>query len=90
MLYNEILNESIEKITFLKTKSNIVNTQFGMNIRCCEKLIEKSQRDLFCMRKIEKLIWIESFIRNTNIEACLKINHKINYEEARLEKDKKK
>jgi hypothetical protein len=89
-LFNEILNECREKITFLKDKSNIVNMQFGLNKRCCEKLIEKGQRDLLCIRKIEKLLRVEFFIKNTNVEACLKINHKVNYDEARLEKDKNK
>jgi hypothetical protein len=88
MLYDEILNECSEKIRFLKDKSNIVNTQFGLNMRCCEKLIEKSQRDLLCIRKIEKILRIEYFIRNTIVEACLKMNNKINYDEYRSDKDK--
>ena len=74
MLYDEILNECSEKIRFSKEKGNIVNTQFGMNMRCSEKLIEKSQRDLLCIKKIEKVIRIDLFIRKTNIEACLKNN----------------
>lgn len=75
-LYEEILKEGIQQINFLKEKSNIVMTQFGINVRCAEKLIERSQRDLILTRKIEKFMRIDWFIRNTNIEACVKYNKK--------------
>lgn len=75
-LYEEILSEGIQQIDFLKEKSNVVMTQFGINVRCAEKLIENSQRDLILIRKIEKFIRIDWFIRNTNIEACVKYNKK--------------
>lgn len=76
-LYEEILLESSQKILgFLKEKSNVVITQFGINMRCSEKLIEKSQIDLIVMRKIEKFLRIDVFIRNTNIEACVRYNKK--------------
>jgi len=89
MLYDEILSECSENIRFLKDKSNIVNTQFGMNTRCCEKLIEKSQRDLLCIRKIEKILRIEYFIRNTCVEACLKFNNKLNYNDVKKDVENK-
>lgn len=82
MLYDEILNECSDKISYLKEKGNILNTQFGMNMRCSEKLIEKSQRDLLCTKKIEKILRIDNFIRKTNIEACLK-NNKISNDESK-------
>lgn len=75
-LYEEILIEATQKIVFLKEKSNIVITQFGINMRCAEELIERSHRDLIFMNRIEKYVKIDWFIRNTNIEVCVKYNKK--------------
>jgi len=75
-LYDEILFESLEQTGFLNEKSNIVIKQFGLNMRCAEMLIEKSQRDLIIIKRIEKFLRIDHFIRNTNIEACVKYHKK--------------
>lgn len=77
-LYEEIFSEASEQINFLKEKSNILITKYGINMRCAEKLIERSQRDFVVMKKIEKFLRIENFLQKANIEACIRYNKRDN------------
>ena len=77
-LYEEIFSEASDQINFLKEKSNILITKYGINMRCAEKLIERSQRDFVVMKKIEKFLRIENFLQKANIEACIRYNKREN------------
>ena len=73
-LYQELLREEGEEISFLNSKSNLIRAKYGMNTRCAEKLIEKIKRDLIKVKRIEKFMRMESFIRRAEINVCNKYN----------------
>jgi len=73
-LYQELLREEGEEISFLNSKSNLIRAKYGMNTRCAEKLIEKIKRDLIKVKRIEKFMRMESFIRRAEINVCIKYN----------------
>jgi hypothetical protein len=75
-LYQELLAEEKKEIGFLNTKSNLVITKYGMNIRCVEKIIENIRKYFMKVKQIEKYLRIDHFIRNTTIEVCLRKNNK--------------
>ncbi len=71
-LYEELLKEGLEEISFLNKKSNLIIAKYGMNTRCVEKIIEKIRRDTRKAKQIEKFIKMERFIRKTEINVCVK------------------
>jgi hypothetical protein len=75
-LYQELLAEEKQEIGFLNTKSNLVITKYGMNIRCVEKIIENIRRYLNKVKQMEKYVKIDYFIKHTSIEVCLRKNNK--------------
>ncbi len=71
-LYEELLKEGLEEISFLNKKSNLIIAKYGMNTRCVEKIIEKIRRDTRKAKQIEKFMKMERFIRKTDINVCIK------------------
>lgn len=73
-LYYEILSEENEEISFLKNKSNLIITCFGMASRCSEKVIEQMKRDLSKMTKIHKFVRMDRFLKKTKVKVCVRLN----------------
>lgn len=73
-LYQELLREEGEEISFLNSKSILIIAKYGMNTRCAEKLIENIKRDLIKVKQIEKFMRMETFIRKAEIKVCVKHN----------------
>ena len=91
-LYNEINKEEIDNLNKLNELSAIIIARDGMNLRCSEKIIEKTKNDLYHLEQAKKYVKIEKFINNEIIEVCVRIkNSNINKEiEAKLKLKKKK
>ncbi len=75
-LYNELLKEGKDELNFLNYKNNLVVARYGMNKRCMEKIIENLKRYLNKIKQIQKYLKIEHFIKNTQVEVCIRINNK--------------
>lgn len=75
-LYDEVCREEKEEIGFLNSKSNLIIAKYGMNIRCIEKVNEKLKRDLFKVKQIEKIMKLDKFIKNAQINVCVRLNSK--------------
>ena len=91
-LYDEINKEEIDNLNNLNKLSAIVIARDGMNLRCCEKIMEKTNNDLHHVEQAKKYVKIEKFINNEKIEVCVRIkNNNINKEiEAKLKSKKRK
>lgn len=72
-LYKEIYDDEQKKIDFLKQKSNLIITKYGMNIRCSENLLLKTRMDFDRAQKIEKIIKTKKFISKASIDACIRL-----------------
>jgi len=75
-LYNELLNDGRQEISFLNNKSNLIITKYGLNTRCAEMIIENIKRESLKSKQIEKFIKMEKFIKNTTINVCARISTK--------------
>ena len=73
-LYEEIYTEETNILNELKSLSSIVITRDGMNLRCAEKIMEKTQYELKIIEEAKKYIQIEKFIDSEKIEVCLMPN----------------
>ena len=73
-IYKDLLKEVTENLAFLNEKSNIVNTQYGINIRFLERSIANIIKELNKSKQIEKYIKIDKFIKNKIIEVCIRDN----------------
>ena len=70
-LYSEISTEESNILNELKKLSNIVITRDGMNLRCAEKILERSTYELKRIEEAKKFNQLEIFINTKNIEVCL-------------------
>ena len=84
-LYEELYNEETNILNELKSYSSILITRDGMNLRCAEKIIEKSKSDLRRIFKAKKLQKIETYIEKEKLAVCIKIKEK---EDGKNDKDK--
>ena len=75
-LYNEINTEELNKLKELNDFSEIIISRDGMNLRCCEKIIENTKNELFHIEQAKKYEKIEKFIDNEKIEVCIRIKNK--------------
>ena len=75
-LYEELYNEETNILNELKSYSSILITRDGMNLRCAEKILEKTKNDQRRIIKAKKLQKIENFIEKDVTEVCIKINEK--------------
>ena len=75
-LYEELYNEETNILNELKSYSSILITRDGMNLRCAEKILEKTRNDQRRIIKAKKLQRIENFIEKDVTEVCIKINEK--------------
>ena len=73
-LYELIFKEEEETLSQLRKYSSIVNTRFGLNQRCSEKIIEKTEKNIFRIRQIERLMKMEKFILKQEIKVQFKLN----------------
>lgn len=90
-LFSEINKEESDKLDKLNELSAIIIARDGMNLRCCEKIIEKTKNDLLHIEQAKKYVKIEKFIDNEEIEVCIfiKNNNVIKDIEAKKKKKKK-
>ena len=84
-LYEEFYNEETNTLNELKSYSSISITRYGMNLRCAENIIEKTNRNFKRIKKAKKLQKIETFIEKDKTEICIKIKEK---DEGKNDKDK--
>ena len=70
-LYSEISNEEINILNELKKLSSIVITRYGMNLRCAEKILERSTYELRRIDEAKKYNQLEKFINSKKIEVCI-------------------
>ena len=70
-LYSEISNEEINILNELKKLSNIVITRYGMNLRCAEKILQRSTYELRRIEEAKKYNQLEKFINTKKIEVCI-------------------
>ncbi len=84
-LYEELYNEETNTLNELKSYSSISITRYGMNLRCAENIIEKTNRNFKRIKKAKKLQKIETFIEKDKTEICIKIKEK---DEGKNDKDK--
>ena len=75
-LYNEIIREESDNLKELNDLISIIISRDGMNLTCCEKIIEKTKNDLFHIEQSKKYVKIEKFIDNEMIEVCIRIKNK--------------
>ena len=90
-IYNEMIKEESDKLKELNELSAIIIARDGMNLRCCEKIVENSKSELFRIEQAKKYVKIEKFIDHENIEVCIRIkNSSINKEIEAKQKIQKK
>ena len=90
-IYNEMIKEESDKLKELNELSAIIIARDGMNLRCCEKIVENSKSELFRIEQAKKYVKIEKFIDHENIEVCIRIkNNTINKEIEAKQKLQKK
>ena len=70
-LYSEISTEEMNILNELKKLSNIVITRDGMNLRCAEKIIDRSMYELKRIEEFRKFNQLEKFINKKKIEVCI-------------------
>lgn len=73
-LYNEIIKEEEKEIEFLKVKSNLMITSFGLASNSAEKMNEQVNRDLVKLSKIHIYAKLERFIKRAKIKVCIRLN----------------
>ena len=84
-LYEELYNEETNMLNELKSYSSIIITRDGMNLRCAEKILEKTRNDQRRIIKAKKLQKVENFIDKDQTAICIKIR-----EEDKNKNDKEK
>ena len=72
-LYEELYNEETNMLNELKSYSSIIITRDGMNLRCAEKILEKTKNDQRRIIKAKKLQKVENFIDKDQTAICIKI-----------------
>ena len=70
-LYSEISTEETNILNELKKLSNIVITRDGMNLRCAEKIIDRSKYELRRMEEAKLFNQLEKFIITKKVEVCI-------------------
>ena len=70
-MYSEISTEEINILNALKNLSNVVITRDGMNLRCAEKILQKSTYELRRIEEAKKYNQLEKFINTKKVEVCL-------------------
>ena len=80
-LYNEMIKEELDNLNELNDLSALLISRDGMNLSCCQKIIEKTKNDVFHIEQTKKYVKIEKFIDNEIIEVCLRIKKKDNNKE---------
>ena len=85
-LYDEIYNEESNILNELKSIISVIITRDGMNIRCAEKIIQKTEYDLFHIKQAKEFVKIDKFVEEEEIPVCIQTTEIINANE----KDNKK
>ena len=86
-LYSEISTEEMNILNDLKKLSNMVITRDGMNLRCAEKILEKTKYELKKIEEAKKFNQMEKFIKTKKIEVCIFQPEDINIKSKNSEKD---
>ena len=76
-LYDEIYNDELNSLNELKNFSSIIITRDGMNVRCAEKILEKSIADLEHIAQAKEFVKIEKFVDSEIIEVCVQTSDTI-------------
>ena len=72
-LYEELKEEEMNTLNELKSFSSIIITRDGMNLRCAEKILEKTKYEKKKIEQVKKFQKIENFIEKDKTKVCLKI-----------------
>ena len=70
-LYSEISTEETNILNELKNLSSTVITRIGMNLRCAEKILDRSIYELRQIEESRKFNQLEKFISSKPIEVCI-------------------
>lgn len=73
-LYDELLEEITADNALVVEKTNNVISRLGMNIRVADKILEDIVKDRHNVQNIERLIRLEKFIIQAEINICVKFN----------------
>ena len=72
-LYEELKDEEMNTLNELKSFSSIIITRDGMNLRCAEKILEKTKYEKKKIEQVKKFQKIENFIEKDKTRVCIKI-----------------
>ena len=86
-LYEEIYKEETNILNELKSLSNTLITRDGMNLRCAEKIMEKSEYVLRRIEEAKKYVQVEKFVKTKKVEVCIMPNPDFNAKESSSEND---
>ena len=86
-LYEEIYKEEANILNELKSLSSTVITRDGMNLRCAEKIMERSEYELRRIEEAKKYVQVEKFVKTKKVEVCIMPNPNFNAKESSSEND---
>ena len=87
-LYDEIYNEESSILNELKSVISIIITRDGMNIRCAEKILQKTEYDLFHIKQAKEFVKIDKFVEEEEIPVCIQTTEIVNSNERDTKKKK--
>ena len=87
-LYDEIYNEESSILNELKSVISIIITRDGMNIRCAEKILQKTEYDLFHIKQAKEFVKIDKFVEEEEIPVCIQTTEIVNSNERDAKKKK--
>ena len=86
-LFQELLNEEEQILNDLKNFSNIILIKNGLNLKCAEKLIEKSKSEMNKMIIVERFMKTEKFVQKNEIKICFDYNKNNNNNNNEIDDD---
>ena len=84
-LYEEIYKEETNILNDLKSLSSTLITRDGMNLRCAEKIMERSEYELRRIEEAKKYVQVEKFVKTKKVEVCIMFNPDFNPKETSAE-----
>ena len=84
-LYEEIYKEETNILNDLKSLSSTLITRDGMNLRCAEKIMERSEYELRRIEEAKKYVLVEKFVKTKKVEVCIMFNPDFNPKETSAE-----
>ena len=87
-LYDEIYNEEFNILNELKSVISVIITRDGMNIRCAEKILQKTKYDLYHIEQAKIFVKIDKFVEEEEISVCIQTSEITNNNEKESRKKK--